>query len=43
MTPVVRNDWDIYLRGRTYTKEIFNSDKAIYWGTGNVYNPDIRS
>ncbi|MBL7740394.1 MAG: 1,4-alpha-glucan branching protein GlgB [Chitinophagaceae bacterium] len=43
MTPIVRNDWDIYVRGKTYEKEIFNSDSAIYWGTGNVYNPDIRS
>ncbi|HEY6505597.1 MAG TPA: alpha amylase C-terminal domain-containing protein, partial [Chitinophagaceae bacterium] len=43
MTPVVRNDWDVYVRGKTYGKEIFNSDSAIYWGTGNVYNPDIRS
>jgi 1,4-alpha-glucan branching enzyme len=43
MTPVVRNDWDVYVRGKTYEKEIFNSDQAIYWGTGNVYNPAIRS
>jgi 1,4-alpha-glucan branching enzyme len=43
MTPVVRHDWDIYLSGKTYTTEIFNSDRTIYWGTGNVFNPDIRS
>lgn len=43
MTPVVRHDWEIYVRGKSYEKEIFNSDKTIYWGTGNVYNPDIRS
>jgi 1,4-alpha-glucan branching enzyme len=43
MTPVVRNDWQLYVRGKTYEKEIFNSDKTIYWGTGDVYNPDIRS
>jgi len=43
MTPVVRNDWEIVVRGKTYTKEIFNSDEAIYWGTGNVFNPEIRS
>ena len=43
MTPVVRNDWDIYTNGKNYTHEIFNSDKVIYWGTGNVYNPDIRT
>ena len=43
MTPVVRNDWDIYVTGKKYSEEIFNSDKVIYWGTGNVYNPDIRT
>jgi 1,4-alpha-glucan branching enzyme len=43
MTPVVRNDWEIYVRGKSYEQEIFNSDKTIYWGTGNVYNPEIRS
>lgn len=43
MTPMVRQDWEIYIRGKSYAKEIFNSDKTIYWGTGNVYNPDIRS
>ena len=43
MTPVVRNDWEVYVRGKTYSTEIFNSDKIIYWGTGNVYNPEIRS
>jgi 1,4-alpha-glucan branching enzyme len=42
MTPVIRNDWEIYVSGKPYKKEIFNSDKKIYWGTGNVYNPDIR-
>ena len=42
MTPVVRNDWEIYVSGKPYKSEIFNSDKKIYWGTGNVYNPDIR-
>ncbi|MDP4264095.1 MAG: 1,4-alpha-glucan branching protein GlgB [Bacteroidota bacterium] len=43
MTPVVRLDWQIFLRGKTYEKEIFNTDAVKYWGTGNVYNPDIRS
>jgi len=43
MTPVVRHDWEIYVSGKTYSEEIFNSDRAIYWGTSNVYNPDIRS
>ena len=42
LTPVVRNDWEIWVSGKPYTKEIFNSDKKIYWGTGDVFNPDIR-
>jgi 1,4-alpha-glucan branching enzyme len=43
MTPVVRNDWTIYVSGKAYKQEIFNSDKTIYWGTGDVYNPEISS
>src|SRR6187399_994588 len=43
LTPVVRNDWDIYVNSKAFTKEIFNSDSTKYWGTGNVFNPDIRS
>ena len=43
LTPVVRNDWDIYTYSKVFTKEIFNSDSTKYWGTGNVFNPDIRS
>ncbi|MGC4039076.1 MAG: 1,4-alpha-glucan branching protein GlgB [Chitinophagaceae bacterium] len=42
MTPVIRNNWEVYTTGKTYTKEIFNSDKKEFWGTGNVFNPDIR-
>ncbi|HEX7904576.1 MAG TPA: 1,4-alpha-glucan branching protein GlgB [Chitinophagaceae bacterium] len=42
MTPVVRHDWEIYIKEKPYSEELFNSDKAIYWGTGDVYNPDIR-
>ena len=30
-------------RTKEFTKEIFNSDSRKYWGTGNVFNPDIRS
>jgi 1,4-alpha-glucan branching enzyme len=43
MTPVVRADWQLLISGKTYTTEIFNSDLAIYGGTGDVYNPQIRS
>ena len=42
MTPVVRNDWEIEVIGKPYSKEIFNSDGKIYWGTGDVFNPEIR-
>jgi 1,4-alpha-glucan branching enzyme len=43
LTPVVRNEWEIYIHGKIFTKEIFNSDSTKYWGTGNVFNPEIRS
>ena len=43
MTPVVRMDWEIIIKGNTYKEEIYNSDMTIYGGTGNVYNPSIRS
>jgi len=42
MLPEVRYDWEIYVYGKTFTKEIFNSDMSKYWGTGHVYNPEIR-
>ncbi len=43
MTPVVRMNWKIQVRGKSEWKEIFNSDSKIYWGTGDVYNPDIKA
>ena len=43
MTPVVRNDWKITVSGKEFATELFNSDSSDYWGTGNVYNPAIRS
>ena len=39
MTPVVRKDWKITVKGKAAWTEIFNSDSKQYWGTGNVYNP----
>ncbi|MCX8019872.1 MAG: 1,4-alpha-glucan branching protein GlgB [Chitinophagaceae bacterium] len=42
MTPVVRHDWTIWVQGKPYKREIFNSDDKKYWGTGDVYNPEIR-
>ncbi len=43
MTPVPRMDWEIYTRGKKYTKELFNSDEKAFWGTGSVFNPEIRT
>jgi 1,4-alpha-glucan branching enzyme len=42
LTPIPRWDWEIEVSGRKYDKEIFNSDDAQYWGSGNINNPDIR-
>ena len=42
MTPVVRNDWEIYVRERNLPRK-FSIRPTKYWGTGNVFNPDIRS
>ena len=42
MTPVVRNDWEVYVTGKMYKKEIFNSDAKRFWGTGDVFNPEIQ-
>jgi 1,4-alpha-glucan branching enzyme len=42
LTPVPRMDWEIYLDGHYYTKEIFNSDSKEFWGSGDVFNPSIR-
>jgi 1,4-alpha-glucan branching enzyme len=41
MTPMVRNDWPVTLSGKSGWKEIFNSDSREFWGTGDVYNPEI--
>lgn len=42
-TPVVRKDWEILVSGKPYRREIFNSDRAFYWGSGNVKNVKIKS
>ena len=42
LTPMVRNDWEIWVSEKPYTEEVFNSDSKNYWGTGDVYNPEIR-
>lgn len=43
MTPLVRKDWKLYAAGKSSWKEIFNSDSREFWGSGDVYNPDIKS
>ena len=42
MTPVVRRDWVIRVHGKARWKEVFNSDDKKYWGTGDVFNPEVK-
>jgi len=42
MTPVVRYHWKVEVFNKPNWKEIFNSDAIAYYGTGDVYNPDIQ-
>ena len=41
LSPAVKHDFPIYVKGKTKWKEIFNTDSKEYWGTGDVFNPDI--
>ncbi|MGN6418121.1 MAG: 1,4-alpha-glucan branching protein GlgB [Pseudobacter sp.] len=41
LTPEVRRDWKLYTKGKDSWKEIYNSDDKKYWGTGDVFNPEI--
>ncbi len=41
MTPEVRRDWKVNVYGKESWKEIYNSNDEQYWGTGDVFNPDI--
>jgi 1,4-alpha-glucan branching enzyme len=41
MTPVVRRDWKLHVQGKQNWTEIFNSNDRKYWGTGDVFNPEI--
>jgi 1,4-alpha-glucan branching enzyme len=38
----VRRDWTIEVKGKKEWKEIFNSNDADFWGTGDVFNPNVR-
>ncbi|MBX2930347.1 MAG: 1,4-alpha-glucan branching protein GlgB [Chitinophagaceae bacterium] len=42
MTPTVKHNWQIIVKGKNQWKEIFNSNDKEYWGTGDVYNPEIK-
>ena len=42
LTTVVRNNWEVYVYDKQFTREIFNSNDKKYWGSGDVFNPDIR-
>jgi 1,4-alpha-glucan branching enzyme len=43
LTPEVRHGWKITVTGKRQWKEIFNSNNADFWGTGDVYNPFITA
>jgi len=43
VTPVVRKDWEIHVYGKREWKEIFNSNDKAFWGTGDVFNPEIKA
>jgi len=43
VTPVVRNNWEVYVYGKSKWKEIFNSDQIEFWGTGDVGNPSLEA
>ena len=42
MTPVVRLNWEIYVSDKVFQREVFNSNSTAYWGTGDVFNPEIK-
>jgi 1,4-alpha-glucan branching enzyme len=43
MTPVVRKDWKLQVKGGGKWAEIFNSNEKKYFGTGDVYNLIVES
>lgn len=43
MTPVVRNDWRVKIQEEGPWTEILNSDDRSFYGTGDVYNPIVRT
>ena len=43
MPPLVHHDWEVHVYGKYEWKEIFNSDNQEFWGTCDVFNPDIKA
>lgn len=43
LTPVVRRDWKLRITGKGVWAECFNSNATKYWGTGDVFNPQVKS
>jgi 1,4-alpha-glucan branching enzyme len=43
VSPVVRNNWEVYVYGKSKWQEIFNSNQTEFWGTGDVFNPSIEA
>jgi 1,4-alpha-glucan branching enzyme len=41
MTPTVRRDWKLHVQGKQNWIELFNSNDRKFWGTGDVFNPEI--
>jgi 1,4-alpha-glucan branching enzyme len=42
LTPEPRHNWKVYAADKAEWSEIFNSDDRKYYGTGDVFNPDIE-
>ncbi len=43
MRPVVQKNWKVIVKNKANWKEIFNSNEKRFFGTGDVYNPEIIS
>jgi 1,4-alpha-glucan branching enzyme len=41
MTPNVHHNWEVHVYGKSEWTEIFNSNSKDFWGTGDVFNPNI--
>jgi 1,4-alpha-glucan branching enzyme len=41
LTPVVRENWIVELKGHLFKQEIFNSNALEFGGTGDVFNPAL--